>query len=66
MRQRGPFTREDLVELGEFYASAHAVVSMREVLAGNRDPRVIAVRHDVDNHPAALATAVELARWEAG
>lgn len=65
MNQRGPFTREDLAELGEFYSTAHAVVSMREVLAGNRDPRVIAVRHDVDNHEQALATAVELARWEA-
>jgi hypothetical protein len=53
------------MELGEFFETAHAVVSMREVLAGNRDPRVIAVRHDVDNHREALATAVELARWEA-
>lgn len=65
MRQQGPFTREDLNELGEFLSTAQAVVSMREVLAGNRDPRVIAVRHDVDNHQHALATAVELARWEA-
>jgi nucleotide-binding universal stress UspA family protein len=65
VRQKGPFTREDLTELGEFLATAHAVVSMREVLAGNRDPRVVAVRHDVDNHPDALETAVELARWEA-
>lgn len=38
---------------------------MREVLAGNRDPRVIGLRHDVDNHPKALATAVALAEWEA-
>lgn len=53
------------MELGEFYGTAHAVVSMREVFAGNRDPRVIGVRHDVDNHPKALDTAVELARWEA-
>jgi len=65
VRQKGPFTREDLTELGEFFETAHAVVSMREVLAGNRDPRAIAVRHDVDNHPDALTTAVELARWEA-
>lgn len=65
MRQQGPFTREDLTEFGEFLATAHAVVSMREVLAGNRDPHVIAMRHDVDNHSEALETAVELARWEA-
>lgn len=65
MRKKGPFTREDLNELEEFFESAHAVVSMREVFAGNRDPRVIGVRHDVDNHPKALDTAVNLARWEA-
>lgn len=65
MRQQGPFTRRDLTELGEFFATAKAVVSMREVFGGNRHPRVIGVRHDVDNHPEALATAVELARWEA-
>jgi nucleotide-binding universal stress UspA family protein len=65
VRQQGPFTRADLMELGEFLGTADAVVSMREVLAGNREPRVVAVRHDVDNHPEALATAVELARWEA-
>lgn len=65
MRQHGPFTRTDLDDLGAFFETAHAVVSMREVLAGNRDPRVIGLRHDVDNHSAALDTAVELARWEA-
>jgi hypothetical protein len=65
VNQHGPFTRSDLDELGQFYATAHAVVSMREVLAGNRDPRVVAVRHDIDNNPNALETAVELARWEA-
>jgi hypothetical protein len=37
---------------------------MREVLAGKRDSRIIGMRHDVDNHRDALATAVELARWE--
>jgi hypothetical protein len=57
--------RDDLDELRDFLSSAAAVVSMREVLAGNRDRRVIAIRHDVDNHAHALATAVELARWEA-
>lgn len=65
MNQQGPFTRRDLDDLGEFYGSTHAIISMREVLAGNRDPKVVAVRHDVDNHPRALDTAVELAKWEA-
>jgi hypothetical protein len=57
--------RDDLEDLGEFFASTHGVIAMREVHAGNRNPRVVAVRHDVDNHSEALATAVELARWEA-
>lgn len=65
MNRDAPFTRSDLDELGEFFSAADAVVSMREVCAGNRDPRVIAVRHDVDNHACALETAVGLARWEA-
>jgi hypothetical protein len=65
VRQRGPFTRDDLHELGQFLATADAVVAMREVYAGNRDPRVIGMRHDVDNHADALATAVALAEWEA-
>lgn len=65
MREHGPFHAADLTALGDFLQTAHAVISMRDVLAGNRDPRVIAVRHDVDNHSEALDTAVALARWEA-
>jgi hypothetical protein len=65
MNRYGPFTRADLDELGAFYDTTHGVIAMREVLAGNRHPKVVAVRHDVDNHQHALATAVELARWEA-
>jgi len=65
MRQQGPFTREDLVELGEFFETARGVIAMREVFAGNRHRRVIGLRHDVDNHRAALETALELASWEA-
>lgn len=57
--------RSDLEELGEFFDTAQAVVAMREIHAGNRNPRVIGLRHDVDNHAQALDTAVELARWEA-
>lgn len=65
MRQKGPFTREDLRDLEEFLDTALAVVAMREVHAGKRHPRIIGMRHDVDNHQHALATAVELAHWEA-
>lgn len=65
MRQNGPFTRSDLNDLGDFFATADAVVAMREIHAGNRHPRVIGLRHDVDNHSQALDTAVQLARWEA-
>lgn len=65
MRREKPFTHSDLVELGEFFETTDGVVSMREVLAGNRSPRVVGLRHDVDNHVEALATAVELAKWEA-
>lgn len=65
MNLRRPFTRDDLCELGEFYATALEVVPMREVLAGNRHSGVIGLRHDVDNHQHALSTAAELARWEA-
>jgi hypothetical protein len=65
VNRRAPFTRSDLDELGEFFGEALAVVSMREILAGNRDARVVGLRHDVDNAPAALDTAVEMARWEA-
>jgi hypothetical protein len=65
VNRHGPFTPRDLGELGEFFSEAHEVVAMREVLAGKRHPRVIGVRHDVDNHRKALDTAVNMARWEA-
>lgn len=64
MRQGGPFQRSDLMELGEFFASTAGIVSMREVYEGNRDHRVVGLRHDVDNHSKALETAVEMAKWE--
>jgi hypothetical protein len=65
VNRRRPFTPADLQEFGEFFSTALEVVPMREVLAGNRHPQVIGLRHDVDNHIYALDTAVELARWEA-
>lgn len=59
------FTPADLDELGEFYAEADRVITMREVFEGDRHHRAIGVRHDVDDNPHALETAVEMARWEA-
>lgn len=65
MRRSAPFLPEDLDALGEFFDTTGGVVAMREIHRGNRDPRVIGLRHDVDNHPKALDTAVALAHWEA-
>lgn len=65
MNQQGPFTHSDLLELGEFFATTKGVVPMREIHAGNRDRKIVGLRHDVDNHAQALSTAVHLARWEA-
>lgn len=43
---------------------ARAVVTMREIHAGATGPDVIGLRHDVDDNPGSLETAVELACWE--
>lgn len=65
MRERAPFTAEDLAELDErLLARAAAVVPMREVQrADQHDPSVIGLRHDCDAGHS-LATAVKMARWE--
>lgn len=65
MREREPFTRDDLEELGDLYARATAVVPMREIAAGGGDAATIAVRHDVDDNAGSLDTALRLAEWEA-
>lgn len=70
MNPREPFTPADLAELDDLLlARATAVVSLREVHAGNRHADVIGLRHDVDGVSAgalnALPTALRLARWEA-
>ncbi len=51
----------DLDKLDRLLDRATAVVSMREVYAGATDPRIIGLRHDVDN---TIDEAVDFAQWE--
>lgn len=63
MRDKEPFQRGDLRELRvKLLSRADEVVAMREIAAGEHDPLVIGLRHDVDNR---LDPSVELAEWEA-
>lgn len=65
MRYRHPFLREDLAELDErLLSKAVRVVALKDVVAGDRAPNVIGLRHDCDAGHS-LATAVKMARWEA-
>jgi hypothetical protein len=62
VRDREPYRRDDLREFREqLLERAEAVVAMREIHAGEHDPMVIGLRHDVDN---VLEPCVELADWE--
>lgn len=62
----GGVNRRDLQVLDDVVLSnARAVVSMLEVHEGAREEDVIGLRHDVDDNPGALPTAVNIARWEA-
>lgn len=65
MNQRAPFTAADLAEMDMLlFDRASSVIAMEDVLDGHRDPRAIALRHDIDAGHA-LATAVQMAEWEA-
>ncbi len=65
MRPRAPFYADDLEELDEKLLSRAAkVVAMEDVVAGERGANVIGFRHDCDSF-GSLATAVDMARWEA-
>jgi hypothetical protein len=55
------FTPADLREVEELLGRADEVVAMREIAAGEQDPMVVGLRHDVDNH---LRGVSELANWE--
>ena len=62
MRTHAPFRADDLVALDGLLEQATAVVTMAEIHAGVTDPRIIGLRHDVDN---VIEPAVEMAAWEA-
>jgi len=63
MNAQAPFIATDLAELDErLLEKAVAVVPMMNVAAGQKWPRVIAMRHDVDNE---IESSVAFAQWEA-
>ena len=62
MRTHAPFRPEDLVALDGLLEQATAVVTMAEIHAGATDPRIVGLRHDVDN---VIEPAVRFAEWEA-
>lgn len=61
MRSFAPFQALDLREVAELLEKADEVVAMREIAAGEHDPFVVGLRHDVDN---TLAGSLGLAHWE--
>lgn len=64
MNPRAPFTPADLDELGAFLGRADRVVPMRDIAKGDTGPRTIGLRHDVDDNPGSLDTALRLSEWE--
>ncbi len=63
MRVGAPFLAADLTDLDlALFSRADEVVAMREIYAGERDPVVIGLRHDMDN---VFEPSLELAHWEA-
>jgi hypothetical protein len=62
VRGNAPFQQSDLAELDVLLDEAVSVVPMRQIVGGQKWPRVIGMRHDVDN---AIEPAVEFAKWEA-
>lgn len=56
------FTEDDKKEYLGFLGQADEVITLHEICEGNRNPKSIAVRHDVDH---SLAHALKFARWEA-
>ncbi len=61
MNQQAPFQPSDLEDLDRFLYSAYEVVPMQQIHDGDNDPRVIGLRHDVDNE---ITSSVAMAAWE--
>jgi hypothetical protein len=65
MRSASPFCADDLEELDvRLLSRAKRVVPMRDISKGDTDPRVIGLRHDVDDNVGSFETALRLAEWE--
>lgn len=65
MKHAGPFDAADLAELdARLLSLADRVVPMRDIYKGDTGPRVIGLRHDVDDNPGSFQTALALAEWE--
>lgn len=64
MRPEAPFRFDDLLDLELLYEHADRVVPMYDVYRGDTGDRVIGLRHDVDDNPGSLDTALAMARWE--
>jgi hypothetical protein len=64
MRDRAPFNMADLEDLDTLFMSrADRVVPLRDVVAGDRAPNVIGMRHDCDSGQS-LLVATHMAAWE--
>jgi hypothetical protein len=65
MNPRAPFTASDLEEIhARLFSQARRVVPMHDVARGDTGADVIGLRHDVDDNPGSLDTALRLAQWE--
>lgn len=65
MNPTAPFTASDLLELHtSLLSQADRVVPMHDVARGDTGPGVIGLRHDVDDNPGSLDTAMHMAQWE--
>lgn len=54
----------DLERLDALLALADRVVPMRDIYKGDIGPKVIGLRHDVDNNRGSFETAIRMAEWE--
>lgn len=65
MNPSAPFLSLDLEELdARLLSQAERVVPMYDVARGDTGAGVIGLRHDVDDNPGSLDTAIQMAQWE--